>query len=128
MLDCDNKLKKKDSEIVNLNRKLNAIQKVVNEKEKIIKNLEYKFPKMLSELKKGLTEERKVNIGLKESLRKNKQVSVSKQTEDQLKVKDEKLREAGILKKKLMDDLKAKDLELEEFRQRLETLEKKIPF
>jgi len=128
LLEYENQLKKKDSEILNLNRKLNTVQKVVNEKEKVIKNLELKFPKMLSDLKKGLNDERKANVELKETLRKNKQLSgVNKLTEDQLKVKDDKLREISLVKKKLIEELKAKDLELCEFRQRLDTLEKNLP-
>jgi len=128
LIEYENQLKKKDSEILNLNRKLNTVQKVVNEKDKVIKNLELKFPKMLSDLRKGLTDERKANVELKETLRKNKHLSgVNKLTEDQLKVKDDKLRELSLAKKKLIEELKAKDLELCEFRQRLDTLEKNLP-
>jgi len=128
MLEFENQLKRRDSEILNLNRKLNTIQKVVSEKEKVIQNLELKFPRMLSELKKGLNDERKANVELKETLRKNNQLSgVNKQTEGQLKVKDDKIKELTLVKKKLLEDLTAKDLELSEFRQRLETLEQKLP-
>ena len=124
----ESEIKKKNAEILLLNRKLSSVQKTVIEKEKVIKNLELKFPKMLSELKKGLNEERKTNVGLKETLRKNKQLSgVNKKTEDLLKIKDEKLKEVMNCKNNLIEDLKAKELELNEFRERLSTLENKLP-
>jgi len=124
----ESEIKKKNSEILQLNRKLSSVQKTVHEKEKVIKSLELKFPKMLSELKKGLSEERKTNVGLKETLRKNKQLfGVNKKTEDLLKLKDEKLKEVINVKNNLLEDLKAKDLELDEFRERLGTLENKLP-
>ena len=44
-VEYETQLKRKDSEILNLNRKINAIQKIVSDKEKVIKNLELKFPK-----------------------------------------------------------------------------------
>ena len=50
-------VKKKDCEIVNLTRKLNGVQKTLTEKEKEIKGLEVKIPKMLADLKKSLLED-----------------------------------------------------------------------
>ena len=46
--------KKKDTEIVNLTRRLNNIQKTLAEKEKSLKDLEVKIPKMLADLKRNL--------------------------------------------------------------------------
>eukprot|EP00092_Neocalanus_flemingeri_P028126 GFUD01030546.1.p1 GENE.GFUD01030546.1~~GFUD01030546.1.p1 ORF type:complete len:675 (-),score=159.15 GFUD01030546.1:69-2093(-) len=126
--DCVNQLKRKDSEILNLNRKINTIQKVVGEKEKVIKSLELKFPKMLADLKKGLNDEKKTNVELRETLRRNKQLTGDKkQSEHQLRMKDEKLKDIVAVKKKLAEELKVKDLELSDFRQRLATLEKNLP-
>ena len=67
-------LKKKESEILSLNRKVNNLQKTVSEKERTIKGLELKFPKMISDLKQGLKEEKKMNVELKEVLKKYNQV------------------------------------------------------
>ena len=126
--ELDSQLRKKNSENLNLNRKFNSIQKTVNDKEKVIKNLESKFPKMLSDLKKGLNDERKANVELKETIKRNKQLfGDKKHTEDMLKLKDEKLKDVMAVKKTLIEDLNKKDLELNEFRQRLSRLETKIP-
>merc|ERR1712142_870510 len=54
-------------------------------------------------------------------------LGVNKHTEEQLRIKDDKIKELTNSKKLLMEDLKAKDLELSEFRLRLDTLEKKLP-
>jgi len=121
-------LKKKESEILSLNRKVNNLQKTVSEKERTIKGLELKFPKMISDLKQGLKEEKKMNVELKEVLKKYNQVSGDKkQMADQLKAKDDKLREVRNLKRNLAEELKCKELELSEFRQRLFALEEKVP-
>ena len=47
-------LRKKNGEILTLNRKINKLEEILTEKNKIIKDLEIKFPKMLSELSRGL--------------------------------------------------------------------------
>merc|ERR1719342_43698 len=121
-------LRKKESEILSLNRKVNNLQKTVSEKERTIKGLELKFPKMISDLKQGLKEEKKMNVELKEVLKKYNQVSGDKkQMADQLKAKDDKLREVRNLKRNLAEELKCKELELSEFRQRLFSLEEKVP-
>ena len=124
----ESQLRKKESEILSLNRKLNSVQKTINDKDKTIKGLELKFPKMINELKQGLTEEKKANVEMKEVLKKYRQANGDKkQVEEKLKLKDEKLKEVKASKKKLMDDLKSKDLELNNFRIRLQTLEEKVP-
>ena len=46
--------KRKDTDIVNLTRRLNNIQKTLAEKEKSLKDLEVKIPKMLADLKRNL--------------------------------------------------------------------------
>ena len=47
-------LRKKNGKILTLNRKINKLEEILTEKNKIIKDLEIKFPKMLSELSRGL--------------------------------------------------------------------------
>ena len=124
----ESQLRKKESEILSLTRKVNGLQKTVNEKDKSIKGLEKKFPKMISDLKQGLIEEKKANVEMKEFLKKYRQVNGDKhKMEEQLKVKEDKIKEFKQAKKRLMEDLKSKDLELSEFRKRLQALEEKVP-
>ena len=121
-------LKKKESEILSLNRKVNNLQKTVMEKERTIKSLELKFPKMISELKRGLMEEKKNNVELKETLKKFRQVSGDKkQMEEQMRIKDDKMKDLKSSRKLLVEELKAKETELNEFRNRLRSLEIKVP-
>ena len=124
----ETQLRKKDSEILTLNRKLNNLQKTITDKEKTIKGLELKFPRMISELKQGLMDEKRANVEMKDVLKKYKQVNGDKkQMEDQLKLKDEKLKELRLTKKKLTEELKSKEEELTNFRSRLSALEEKVP-
>ena len=58
----EGQIRKKESELLSLTRKINSLQKTVNEKDKTIKGLEKKFPKMISDLKQGLLEEKKANV------------------------------------------------------------------
>jgi len=121
-------LKKKESDILNLTRKVNNLQKTVVEKERSIKSLELKFPKMIAELKRGLMEEKKNNVELKESFKKFRQVSGDKkQMEEQLRIKDDKMKELKSSRKLIVEELKAKESELNEFRNRLRSLEVKVP-
>lgn len=124
----ETQLRKKESEILSLNRKINNLQKTVSDKEKSIKGLELKFPKMISELKHGLQEEKKANIEMKEVFKRYRQVSGEKKLlEDQMKAKDDKLKELKKANKTLMEELKTKDGELSSFRTRLFALEEKVP-
>jgi len=131
MDDLENQLRKKTSETLNMNRKINALQKTVTEKDKAIRDLEIKFPKMLSDLKKGFGEDdskKKVNKELKDTIKRNRQLSgAHKQTEDQLKAKDEKLKHALKVKDKALDELKQKEKESKDFLIRLSSLEKNFP-
>ena len=116
-------LKKKESEILSLNRKVNNLQKTVMEKERTIKSHELKFPKMISELKRGLMEEKKNNVELKETLKKFRQVTGDKkQMEEQMRIKDDKMKDLKSSRKLLVEELKAKETELNEFRNRLKSL------
>ena len=124
----ETQLKKKESEILSLTRKVNLLQKTVSEREKTIKGLEIKFPKMISELKHGLLEEKKTNVELKDVLKKFRQANGNKkQMEEKLKQKDEKLKEIKLSKRKLTMELQSKESELSDFRIRIRSLEGKIP-
>ena len=124
----ESQIRKKESEILSLTRKINSLQKTVNEKDKTIKGLEKKFPKMISDLKQGLIEEKKASVEMKEMVKKFRQVNGDKsKMEEQLKVKDDKMKEMKQSKKKLLEELKSKDMELCEFRKRLQALEEKVP-
>ena len=129
--ELENQLRKKTSECLNMNRKINALQKTLTEKDQTIRDLEIKFPKMLSELKKGFGEDeskKKVNKELKETMKRNRQLSgAQKQTEDQLKIKDDKLKQALKAKDVALDELKVKEKESKEFLGRLSALEKSFP-
>ena len=124
----EGQIRKKESELLSLTRKINSLQKTVNEKDKTIKGLEKKFPKMISDLKQGLLEEKKANVEMKEMVKKFRQVNGDKsKMEEQLKVKDDKIKEIKTSKKRLVEELKSKDMELCEFRKRLQALEEKVP-
>jgi len=124
-------LRKKISECMNLTRKNNNLQKTVTEKDQIIRDLEIKFPKMLSELKKGMGQDnskKKVNLELKETIKRNRQLSgAQKQTEDQLKIKEDKLKQALEARDIALDKLKIKEKESKEFLHRLSLLESSVP-
>jgi len=124
-------LRKKISECMNLTRKNNNLQKTVTEKDQIIRDLEIKFPKMLSELKRGMGQDnskKKVNLELKETIKRNRQLSgAQKQTEDQLKIKEDKLKQALEARDVALDKLKIKEKESKEFLHRLTLLEKSVP-
>ena len=124
----ESQIRKKESELLSLTRKINSLQKTVNEKDNTIKGLEKKFPKMISDLKQGLLEEKKANVDMKEMVKKFRQVNGDKsKMEDQLKAKDDKIMEIKHSKKRLVEELKSKDIELCEFRKRLQALEEKVP-
>ena len=124
----ESQLRKKESEMLSLTRKINSLQKTVSEKDKTIKGLEKKFPKMISDLKQGLLEEKKANVEMKEMVKKFRQVNGDKsKMEEQLKAKDDKMKEIKESKKRLVEELNSKDLELCEFRKRLQALEEKVP-
>ena len=124
----ESQLKKKESEILSLTRKINLLQKTVGEKEKTIKGLELKFPKMIAELKHGLLEEKKTNVELKDVLKKCRQTAGNKKhIEEKLRLKDEKLKQVKLSNKRTVEELQSKEFELEEFRKRIRSLEGKIP-
>ena len=128
--DLESQLKKKNSEMLSLSRKVNTLQKTIGEKDKVIRDLEIKFPKMLAEIKKGFSEDenkKKVSKELKETIKRNRQLSgAQRQTEDQLKVKDEKLKYVIKARDKAFEDLKLKEKESKDFLERLVSLEKKF--
>ena len=130
--DLENQLKKKQTEILNLKRKVNSLQKTISDKNGVIKDLEIKFPKMIYDLKKGLNgDSNRIKINqeiMKDSMTRNRQLSGNqKYMEVQLKVKEEKLRLATLLKDKTQTELEAKEKESREFMRRLKGLEKNIP-
>jgi len=131
LVELETQLKKKNSEMLNLNRKVNTLQKTLADKDKVIRDLEIKFPKMLSELKKGFGEDeskKKVNKELKDTIKRNRQLSgAQRHTEDQLKVKDEKLKQAILTRDKALEELKVKEKESKDFLLRLVSLEKSFP-
>merc|ERR1719300_2317630 len=124
-------LRKKNGEIFTLNRKINKLEEILTEKNKTIKDLEIKFPKMLSELSRGLgkdPEKLKVSLELKETIKRNRQLSGShKRNEELIKIKDDKIKHSQWEKEKLQDDLKLKERECRELKGRLSSLETKIP-
>merc|ERR1719474_1152607 len=120
--------KKKDAEILSLTRKLNAIQKTLTEKEKLVKDLETKIPGMLADLKKNLEAnevKKRMNRDLKESVKRNKSLTdTKKQVEEQLKSKEEKYQSLLTVKKNSDALLKEKQKELKSQAQRILTMEK----
>merc|ERR1719312_1278001 len=129
--DFEKQLKKKHLEVLALNRKINKLEESLNEKNKIIKDLEIKFPKMLSEMSRGLgkdPDKLKVNIELKESIKRNRQLSGShERNEKLLKIKDDKIKLVTHERDKALDELKTKEREGRELRSSLLDLEQKIP-
>ena len=130
--DFEKQLKKKHQEVLALNRKINKLEESLSEKNKIIKDLEIKFPKMLSEMSRGLgkdPEKLKVNIELKETIKRNRQLSGShERNEKLLKVKDDKIKFATIERDKALDELKTKEREARELKASFLVLEQKIPY
>ena len=120
--------KKKDAEILSLTRRLNATQKTLTEKEKLVKDLETKIPGMLADLKKNLEADevkKRMNRDLKESVKRNKSLTdTKKQVEEQLKAKEEKYQSLLALKKNSDALLKEKQKELKSQAQRILTMEK----
>lgn len=129
--DFEKQLKKKHQEVLALNRKINKLEESLSEKNKIIKDLEIKFPKMLSEMSRGLgkdPDKLKVNIELKETIKRNRQLSGShERNEKLLKVKDDKIKFATIERDKALDELKIKEREVRELKASFLVLEQKIP-
>jgi len=122
--------KKKDAEILSLTRKLNATQKTLTEKEKLVKDLETKIPGMLADLKKNLEADevkKRMNRDLKESVKRNKSLTdTKKQVEEQLKSKEEKYQSLLAVKKKSDALLKEKQKELKSQDQNILTMERTI--
>merc|ERR1712013_807504 len=122
--------KKKDAEILSLTRRLNATQKTLTEKEKLVKDLETKIPGMLADLKKNLEADEvkkrmNTNRDLKESFKRNKSLTdTKKQVEEQLKSKEEKYQSLLALKKNGDAVLTEKQKELKSQAQRIVTMER----
>merc|ERR1719474_2433368 len=120
--------KKKDAEILSLTQKLNATQKTLAEKEKLVKDLETKIPGMLADLKKNLEADevkKRMNRDLKESVKRNKSLTdTKKQVEEQLKAKEEKYQSLLAVKKKGDALFKEKQKELKSQAQNILTMEK----
>merc|ERR1712013_163028 len=120
--------KKKDAEIMRLTRKLNATQKTLTEKEKLVKDLETKIPGMLADLKKNLEADevkKRMNRDLKESVKRNKSLTdTKKQVEEQLKAKEENYQSLLAVKKKGDALLKEKQKELKSQAQKILTMER----
>ena len=129
--DFEKQLKKKHQEVLALNRKINKLEESLSEKNKIIKDLEIKFPKMLSEMSRGMgkdPDKLKVSIELKETIKRNRQLSGShERNEKLLKVKDDKIKFATIERDKALDELKIKEREVRELKASFLVLEQKIP-
>merc|ERR1719233_1555848 len=71
---------------------------------------------------------KKVNLELKETIKRNRQLSgAQKQTEDQLRIKEDKLNQALEGRDVALDKLKIKEKESKEFLHRLSLLEKSAP-
>ena len=130
MEELESQVKKKDAEMVSMKRKLNAAQKTLTEKEKALNDLNVKIPKMLADLKKNLLEDeskKRANRDLKESMKRNRNLSgTMKQVEDQLKVKEVKLKDALEDKKKVEIKLKLKEKECREHSHQISNLECRV--
>ena len=113
-----------------MKRKINSLQKSLTEKDKALKDLEIKVPKMLADLKKNLLEDeskKKANRDLKESIKRNRNLSgTMKQVEDQLKIKENKLKDAIEEKKKIDLKLTLKEKECKEHSHLISQLECKL--
>ena len=129
--DLESQLKKKNSEVLSLNRKINRLEETLSEKNKMIKDLEIRFPKMLSELSRGLgkdPEKLKVSLELKESMKRNRQLSGSQERNEKLiKIKDDKIKQIQKEKELALDELKLKEREHREVKGRLVALEQRFP-
>ena len=129
--DLELQLKKKCGEIIALNRKVNKLEETLSDKNKMIKDLEIRFPKMLSEMSRGLGQDPqklKVSMELKETMKRNRQLSGSqKRNEEMLKVKDEKIKQAQRERDKALDDLRDKERDYRDVKGRLMNLEQRLP-
>ena len=129
--DLEKQLKKKNLEALALNRKINKLEESLNEKNKIIKDLEIKFPKMLSELSRGLgkdPDKLKVSIELKDTIKRNRQLSESQERNEKLlKIKDDKIKNVIHERDKALDEMRMKEREVRELRSSLQALEEKVP-
>lgn len=123
-------VKKKDAEIVNLTRKVNALQKTLGEKDKSLKDLEIKIPKMLTDLRKNLEEDemkKRMNRDLRDTMKRNRNLSGNvKQVEDQLRLKEGKLKDTLEDKRKVEAELKVRQRESREAGQRAAGLERQL--
>ena len=126
----ESQLRKKNSEILSLTRKVNALQEALNEKNKLVRDLEMKFPKMLSELSRGLgkdPEKLKVSLELKETIKRNRQLSGNqKRNEDLLKIKEDKIKQLEKGRDKAVEELRLKEKESRDFKARLVSVEQKF--
>ena len=126
----ESQLKKKNSEIFSLTRKNNVLQETLNEKNRLVRDLEMKFPKMLSELSRGLgkdPEKLKVSLELKETIKRNRQLSGNqKRNEDLLRNKEDKIRLLEKERDKVLEELKVKERESKDFKTRLVSVEQKF--
>ena len=126
----ESQLRKKNSEIFSLTRKVNTLQEALNEKNKLVRDLEMKFPKMLSELSRGLgkdPEKLKVSMELKETIKRNRQLSGNqKRNEDLLKIKEDKIKQLERGRDKAIEELRSKEKESRDFKARLVSVEQKL--
>ena len=126
----ESQLRKKNSEIFSLTRKVNTLQETLNERNKLVRDLEMKFPKMLSELSRGLgkdPEKLKVSLELKETIKRNRQLSGSqKRSEDLLKIKEDKIKQMERERDKAVEELRLKEKESRDFKGRLVSIEQKF--
>ena len=126
----ESQLRKKNSEIFSLTRKVNMLQETLNERNKLVRDLEMKFPKMLSELSRGLgkdPEKLKVSLELKETIKRNRQLSGNqKRNEDLLKIKEDKIKQLERERDKAVEELRLKEKESRDFKGRLVSVEQKF--
>jgi len=114
--DLDVQLKRKTIEIAGLERKINNLQKLVSDRDKKVKELELKLPRMLNDVKKMEAFSNKRNVGN------------LKRQEGQLnsKGKDTRLKEAEESKKAALDQLKSIEKESKELFRKLICSEKTV--
>ena len=126
----ESQLKKKSSEIFSLTRKVNVLQETLNDKNRLVRDLEMKFPKMLSELSRGLgkdPEKLKVSLELKETMKRNRQLSGNqKRNEDLLRNKEDKIKLLEKERDKALEELRAKEKESKDFKSRLVSAEQRV--
>ena len=126
----ESQLKKKSSEIFSLTRKVNVLQETLNDKNRLVRDLEMKFPKMLSELSRGLgkdPEKLKVSLELKETMKRNRQLSGNqKRNEDLLRNKEDKIKLLEKERDKALEELRVKEKESKDFKSRLVSAEQRV--